>query len=118
MRKAHKKCIHNVKHTRYWLPIYDSDDVVYEAMWALNILFHVEGCATSFILPIWSDKTLLLAQQVCKNPYLERVEFSDNDWKERYPDVVGALREAAELVKKLKPSWPEMTSTWAYRARG
>lgn len=86
-----------VYYGNYYLPKHNTDELVYEAVWALNQLFKHAG---SHVLGEWADKCLEFADKVKKDPYLSSCR---DGWAERCPDAISALNEAEKLELYLRP---------------
>jgi hypothetical protein len=86
-----------VYYGNYYLPKHNTDELVHEAVWALNQLFKHAG---SHVLGGWADKCLEFADKVQKDPYLSSCR---DGWAERCPDAISALNEAEKLELYLRP---------------
>jgi hypothetical protein len=81
----------------YYLPHYNSDAFVYEAVWALNQLFRNAG---SHVLSEWADRCSDFAEKVKNDPWLCSCR---DGWENQYPNAISALNEAEKLENSLRP---------------
>jgi hypothetical protein len=93
-----------------YLTKYNSDGLVYEAVWALNQLFKNAG---SHVSSEWADQCSEFAVKVKNDEYLSSCR---DGWEDQCPDAINALTEAEKLELHLrplrcKPNAPEVTGS-------
>ena len=72
-----------IQTTRYWLPKYNSDSIMYESLWSINKLLESAG---SSVLCEFADKCSALAATVLHDDLLNSYK-SKNEWEYAYPDA-------------------------------
>lgn len=83
----------------WWLPLYNTDGVIHESLWALNAIFEHAASRAPDLAARWADRCCAAAQQVLDKDYYRRFDAQD-------PTFEASLvkREAGKLIDTLSPA--------------